>query len=215
VTWYSYSGLIQRPYHRGNSLVTQHLRASYNYVVKEAPAIIGLVGQPLAGKDTVAAILVDHGYIHVSTGDLIRAYISEHKLGELTRPVQQDTANMMRAQHGGDYWVAHALQNRPDKLVISGIRTVAEAERVKSEGGVLVWVDASQRLRFERLAGRNRPGDALTFEQFAAQEARENQNDDPAQQSVATLEGMADRRVVNNGEPATLRKAVEREVLGQ
>lgn len=187
--------------------------ASYNGPVS-APQIIGVVGQPLAGKDTVAQILVEHGYAHVSTGDLVRTHITEHQLGELTRPVQQDTANLMRAEHGGDYWVDLALTRTPPPVVVSGIRTVDEATRLKDEGGILVWVEAPQALRFRRLAGRNRPGDAITLEQFQAQEARESRSDNPAEQSVASLEAMADVSVTNDGDPNALRETIERELLG-
>jgi dephospho-CoA kinase len=168
----------------------------------------------LAGKDTVARILAEHGYAHVPTGDLIRAYIAEQRLGEPDRPLVRDTGNRLRAEHGGDYLVRLAIEQHPDQVVISGIRTLAEVERLKADGGVLVWVEAPQRLRFDRLAARGRTGDALSFADFQAQEAREYQSDDPAKQSVATLEALADIRVVNEGDPEALRQAVERDVLG-
>lgn len=178
------------------------------------PSIIGVVGQPLSGKDTVAGILIDHGYTHVSTSDLIRDYIREHDLGELSRPLERDTANALRAEHGPDYLVRLALERHPRQVVVTAIRAVAEAEYLKAAGGRLVWVEASEELRFARLAGRNRPGDALTLAEFQQQEAREHANPDPTKQNVLALEALADVRVTNDGDLAALTATVERDVLG-
>lgn len=176
--------------------------------------IIGVVGQPLSGKDSVARILAERGYAHVSTGDLLRAYMQEVGLGEPTRPLTRSTANALRAEHGPDYLVHLALEKHPDHVVVGGIRTVPEAEALKAAGGRIVWVEAPQPLRFERLSVRNRTGDDVTIEEFQAQEAAETVSANPNEQNVGALEALADVTVVNDGDLAALTTAVERDVLG-
>ena len=177
-------------------------------------SIIGIVGQPLAGKDSVAAILEGHGYTHVSTADMVRDYIREHNLGEPTRPLVRDTANALRAEHGGDYLVRLALQKYPEQVAISAIRAVNEAKCLQAEGGRLVWVEAPQKLRFARLRSRGRVGDDVTLEEFTAQEERETTNPDPNAQSVSSLRPLADLVIENTGDFESLRERVLAELLG-
>ena len=92
--------------------------------------IIGVVGHPSSGKDTVSYYLADaFQFSHVSTGDLVRFYISEHGLGEPTRALLHDVSNTLRAEHGPSYLVQLALEQASDRshLVVSGLRTVSEA----------------------------------------------------------------------------------------
>lgn len=177
--------------------------------------IIGVIGQPLAGKDSVAHILEGHGYTHVSTADMVRDYIRQHGLGETTRPLVGDTANALRAEHGGDYLVRLALEKHPRQVVISAIRAVNEAKRLQAAGGRLVWVEAPQELRFARLKARGRVGDDVTLAEFVEQEERESANPDPNAQSVGSLRPLADLVIENTGDLELLREQVLAKLVGR
>lgn len=171
--------------------------------------IIAIVGRQLAGKDTVAKYLEErHGFHHVSTGDLIREYIVEHKLGVPDRRMCHITANRLRAQQP-DFWVREALSKKYDKLVISGIRAFAEAETPKQEGALILHVDAPIKLRYKRAGGRNRVGDSVTLEEFQKQQDIEEANDEPTAQNIKPLIAMADATVTNDGDVVQLEHQID------
>lgn len=163
----------------------------------------------------MADILAEHGYNHISTGDLVRAYVKQTNGTEPTRPEMKVAADGQRALHGGDYWVRLALRPLSRYIVVSGIRTADEANCLKDDGGTLVWIEAPIELRFQRLVGRGRTGDNLTFAEFKAQEEAEAHGTKSSEQSVATLERLADVRIVNDGDPAALRRVVTEKLLGE
>lgn len=165
------------------------------------PIKLGVVGEPSSGKDTFAAYLVDnHGFVHISTGDLVRAYILENNLGDTTRPNMKQVSTFMRTEHGADYLARLALKEPAPHLVISGLRNVAEAEAIKTAGGKIVALRAPQVVRFERVGERNRVGDRLTFNEFRTQEAAEETDPNPNAQSVAKVIALGDYNVHNEGD---------------
>lgn len=172
--------------------------------------IIGLVGQPLAGKDTVAAYLVErHGFSHVSTSDLLRFYIAEHGLGEPNRPLMQDVGNRLRAEKGDDYLVQLALVHPSERLIVSGLRHPDEAEAIQAGGGILVAVTAPQEVRYQRALGRGRTGDQISFAQFQAEEARDNQSAGTHAQQVGAVVALADYSIENAESLESMQTAVE------
>jgi dephospho-CoA kinase len=183
------------------------------YMNSSSPIRLGIVGQPSSGKDTVAAYLVDsHKFVHVSTGDSIRFYVAEHGLGEPTRELLRDIGNVLRAEHGPDYLARLALQHESDRLVISGLRTMAEAEQVKQQGGMVIAIEATLRHRYNRALDRGRVGEDVTFERFAelaeieAQAAANN----PIVQNVNAVVAFADRVITNDGTLKALHAQVDR-----
>ncbi len=104
------------------------------------PTIIGLAGTQAGGKDTLAErMVVDHGFTHVSTGDMVREVAMKNR-GSIERPVLHEIATEYRREHGGGVFVTRALEKlRP--LVITGLRTVGEARTLKDAAGLLVWTD--------------------------------------------------------------------------
>lgn len=168
-------------------------------MVKDNRTIIGLIGQPLSGKDTVASYLQsEHNFTHISTGDLVRAYIKESNLGEPERPLVKDTANKLRAEHGNDYLVQVGLKHKGD-LVISGLRHPDEVSAVKEAGGTIVVVSAPQQKRYEWTMSRKREGDTISFDEFKKQEEAEYDASSPSGQHVLKVLAMADVEITNEG----------------
>ena len=162
------------------------------------PIKLGVVGQPSSGKDTFATYLKDHyGFTHISTGDFIRFYVLENNLGEPTRPLLQQTANFLREKYGPDHLMKMALKSGAERIVISGLRNIAEAETLKKNGGKLVEVSVPIEQRYKWALARGRSGDDLTFEEFKRQQAVEESNADPNAQNVDAVIKMADYVVEN------------------
>jgi dCMP deaminase len=68
---------------------------------------------------------------------------------------------------------------------------------------VMVFVDAPQRVRYERSLARRREGDPVSFEAFVAEEERQMhpQHGDPAAQALVVCREMADRIILNEATP--------------
>lgn len=135
--------------------------------------IIGISGTFASGKDTIAHKLAeDYGYTHVSTGDMVRK-VAQEKYGSIERPVLHTTARELRYEYGAGALVLEALkETRP--TVISGIRTLGEANSLLEAGGTLLYIDAPVQLRYERAMSRQRDKETeLTLEQFIANEKKE------------------------------------------
>jgi dephospho-CoA kinase len=143
--------------------------------------IIGLSGTFSSGKDTLAKFLVEnYQFVHISTGDIVRE-LSLEEYGSTDRKYLQEISNLYREKFGNDYFAAEAYdryfklkeEDRGSGLIISGMRSVGEAEKVKSLGGKLVFVDAPIKLRYQRAKQRARDDEVRSFEDFQASEAKE------------------------------------------
>ncbi len=177
--------------------------------------LIGLVGFGSVGKDTVSRYLVDKfGFTHVSSGDLIRAYMTENKLGEQTRDALQKVINELREKNGGDYLVRIALENASPRLVISGLRAIPEVERIKKEGGLIIAVTAPVETRYQWALSRKRATDKITFEEFKAIEVKEMENQNLAAQNIKAVMAMADFTINNSGSRDQLFAEINR-IMGE
>ncbi len=172
--------------------------------------IIGIVGTQSSGKDTIADYLVKkYDFSNISTGDMVRDYIRENNLGAPERDLMQKVANQMRIDNGPDVLARRAIEKPLERIIVSGIRAIAEAKAVKDAGGLLISCDAPIEMRYERIAGRNRVGDEVSFEKFKSQEEFEKKNADPNAQNIDGVMEMADFKIENIGTIEELNNKVE------
>lgn len=161
--------------------------------------IFGIVGQPSCGKDTVAEYLSNLGFNHISTGDLIRADM--RKLGiPIDRDNMRKFSTESRQQKGAAYPI-NELSEINSNTVFSGMRNVPEIKALREKFGnnfKLIAVDAPIEIRYARIAGRQREGDQITFEQFKEQEEAER-NGNPDAHQVDQVVALADLIIVNDG----------------
>ncbi len=172
----------------------------YNKHMKSKHIILGLIGQPSGGKDTVADYIVKkYEFVHVSTGDMLREYITKHNLGKTTRDVMQVVSTRLREQYGANYLVTQAIQHHPNKnIIISGLRNPAEAQEIHKAGGELLTVNSSLETRYVRAKSRGRVGDEIDFDTFCKQEKLEENNSDPNAQNLNAVLLMADEFIDND-----------------
>lgn len=131
---------------------------------KHEALLLGLVGPPGAGKDTVANLLVeDHGFAHIAFADALRAFVDDIDPGwaharqvygyeVAKRNVQGfrdrliEVGNAARTHIGEEVWVRAAATRGRMCLkagldtVVSDVRYRNEANWIAAEGGVLVAV---------------------------------------------------------------------------
>jgi len=139
--------------------------------------IVAITGMPGAGKSTAAQALVKLGWTRVVMGDVIRAETKRRGL----EPDAKNTGEVMRLlrREMGESAVADLCLEtiarlEVEKVVVDGIRSMAEVEAFRRKAAVLlVAVDASPERRFELLKERGRKDDPLTYEMFVERDGRE------------------------------------------
>lgn len=159
-----------------------------------APQIIGVAGTFASGKDLLAHYLSDHfGYTHPSTSELVRNVAMKEE-GSVERDVLQRVATRYRQQHGAGVFAQMALDSVPRPTVVTGLRSLGEANAIKRAGGVIVFVDAPIEMRYERMQARERDAEVhLTLDEFKASEKIEwHGGDDEADFNLKGIKAMAD-----------------------
>ena len=174
------------------------------------PEIVGISGTSGAGKDTTGELLTHYGYKFTSLSDTLRAELDVRELPHTRENLRTLSAEWHR-EFGPDYLVHRTIElYRAEKqskqykgLAIGSIRRPAEAAVIVAEKGLVMWIDAEQRVRYDRIqaAHRGRAEDAATFEEWAADEAAEMTppaNDDGSSLNMAGVRDMADVRIDNS-----------------
>jgi dCMP deaminase len=163
--------------------------------------IIGLTGKNGSGKTAVSEYLQSRGFEYHSLSDEIRDEI-RRRGREITRDVLIEVGNELRDKFGPGVLAERILRRLDDShnCVIDSIRNPNEVEVLRSRGDfTLLAVEADVTVRFERSRRRGRESAPQTLQQFIADEARELDSDNPANQQLNATRQMADLTVLNNG----------------
>ncbi len=177
--------------------------------------IVGIAGLPRSGKDTLAEWFIEAGYYGASLGDIVR---EEARQRHATKPDpisvanMTETANHLRQERGADVALKTALDNYEAAsrrkqyagLVVYSVRTPVEADFVLQQGGRLIWVEASDEVRYTRAVQFARDGEMkdIDMDTFIAHEALQWQPrpgiPKSAQMNVAYVKSRATDVVNNN-----------------
>ncbi len=175
--------------------------------------LIGITGQPLAGKDECIWKLESrHNLLTVSSSAVLGKIITDEKLGDTTPQNMNVVSTQLRGRFGGDFLVRMILGKHKDAedLVIGGIRLISEAETIHRHGGIIVAVVASQPIRCDRRRKRGRPGDDIPLDDFIAFEKLEAESVDPLRHNVNAVIAMANYCIPNVGTPEELDAEVDK-----
>lgn len=145
---------------------------------------IGLSGTNGSGKDAAGNMLAEkYGYLFIDVAELLRNEARRRAI-VVERKNLRAISSEWRRELGLGVLVDKAIaqyEKDSDKysgIVIASLRNPGEADRIHEFGGIVVWLDADQRVRYDRiqksLAIRNRAGeDNKTFEEFQTEEYAE------------------------------------------
>ena len=177
--------------------------------------IIGIGGLQRSGKDTLADKLIEDGYFGVSFGDIVREFARERhadKPDPISVPNMTDTSNWLRENHGPDVILREALKRYKEAqktqdykgLVVYSVRARAEVDGIFAHGGVLVWVEASDDVRYQRAVDYKREGETVVpKEEYISREALQwkPQPGTPveAQMNLSYIKEKANATIENNG----------------
>jgi dephospho-CoA kinase len=171
--------------------------------------IIGLVGEKLAGKDTVANFLVEkHGAHHVRFTHILDDILRLLNL-PISRRNEIDLGLGLREVFG-NYVLGNAVikraQDAKEKLVvINGIR-MDEMEEIRKIGAKIVYLTATPEVRFKRYQERREKADdgVMDFDHFMEQEK------EPTEIGIPALGAKADYKIVNEGSVEELQNKVSK-----
>jgi len=175
--------------------------------------ILGVSGRNGSGKGEVVRFLEARSFYPLSLSDVIREELRA-KGQEPSRERMIEAGNAIRTAEGPGA-LARRLASKlaPDRnYVVDSIRHPAEVEALR--GSVrrfqLVWVEAGEALRWERVRARAREGDPESAEALRTSEARELGSDDPNAQQLLKVRELADVVIQNEGTLEDLHAELQR-----
>ncbi len=173
--------------------------------------LIGITGTNGSGKGTVVEYLVmKKGFSHYSARMFILEEVAKRGLPQ-NRESTRIVANDLRKIHGPAYLFERLFDMAKDepKAVLESVRSIGEAEFLKSKGAILIAVDADRKQRYERVFARGTITDKISFEQFCAQEDIEMASSDPWDMNVFGVMQLSGARIENNGTVEELHAKVD------
>jgi dephospho-CoA kinase len=163
--------------------------------------LIGVTGTNGSGKGTVVEYLVmKKGFSHYSARMFLVEEVLRRRLHQ-DRNSMREVANALRKEHGPSYLMERLFEMAKDepKAVLESVRTIGEAEFLKSKGVLLFAVDADRKVRHERIVARGAENDNLTYEEFCDQEDQEMASPDPWDMNVFGVMQISDALIKNDG----------------
>lgn len=172
--------------------------------------IIGLIGRPGVGKDTVAALISEVTGKNSEKFSFSRILIDEYcaHLGiEPTHPNLQYIGDAIRPQWLHDRAKKHIEESEAEIIIIPSIRRAADFAFVKSfSEHLLIGLVADETLAFERMKKRKeKPG-----EEHLTWEAYQILRNAAIDQEVGDLLAQAEIVIENNGNLEELKRALKK-----
>lgn len=194
--------------------------------------IIGIAGLSRSGKDTLADMFIEEGYFGVSFGDITREYALKRHANDphpISRINLTETSNWLRETRGPDVIMQLSLEHfkeaqQKDKkykgLLAWSIRAPIEADFILSHSGELIWIDVSDKIRYERAMGDLREGEPhLTYEEFIAQENTQFKPQagipEEIQMNLPYIKSKATRVIENNSNDIEEFKKIARNLIDE
>lgn len=173
--------------------------------------LIGLAGTAGSGKDTAAEILCQMFEMkNLSTSEAIRAvtrYV--YQLPPDAQPIRDqlfEVGTYLRTNVNPaasvQLSILQAQVLQLPRAIISGLRSMGEAEAILAAGGTIVAVDADPHIRYKRMFERARDAESQkSLEEFLVQDERENRgiSDSGPGRGIRSIIESADIVIVNEG----------------
>ena len=176
---------------------------------------IGLTGSIASGKEAVASMLIEAGFVYFSLSDRVREEAGRCGFQPPSRRDLQHIGNELRGKFGPTVLAQRTLEKIDAagvaEVVVDGFRNPHEVECFRQRTRFyLVAVDAPTTTRFERLLERRRPGDPETLPEFLELDARDRGLGESREgQQVGACLKLATFSVWNEGSLEDLRQKLD------
>jgi dCMP deaminase len=167
---------------------------------------VGVAGLNGAGKTEVVRFLESRSFHGASLSDVIRSELEREGIAP-SREHMIERGRALRKSFGPSVLAERAVARLPAEqhCVLDSIRHPAEVAALRSAGPfVLLWVDAPDTSRFDRVRRRGRSGDAETLDAFLELEGRELASQEVEGQKLLEVRALADEVITNSGDLAAL-----------
>lgn len=176
--------------------------------------IIGISGSIAAGKETLTEFLRKKGFIYIETRKILEEELEKRNL-ELTRENLQNIGDELRKREGVGVLMKRILDKIDIKknYIIDSIRNSGEVDFLRKavKDFVLIGIDAPQKLRFERIMKRGKPGDPKTWKDFLKMDERDFfDKTNPMGQQTGKCIKIADFVIINDGSLEDSMKKIEK-----
>lgn len=122
-------------------------------------SIVLVFGRLCSGKGTYCKPMIDQGYNHVTTSDIVKQVSGKSTRSELTKTHDLDTTI-------ADAMIEHIENNQP--IVVDGIRQTSIVDRVTDYFGIdaidMIWLEVPPDIRKQRFISRASSKDDQSFE---------------------------------------------------
>lgn len=165
--------------------------------------IIGITGTLGAGKGTVVEYLKEKfEFDHYSASEFITHEIINRKM-PINRDSMRIVADDLREKNSPSY-VIDSLYNmaiiHKSNAVIESIRCPGEITSLKQKQGfILISVDTTPKIRYERILMRKSSKDDISYEKFLEQENSESNNKEEFKMNLPFCILQADYHLNNGG----------------
>lgn len=160
--------------------------------------VIGIIGTIGAGKDTAGDYLAEKFKLvsYQISSPLKEILVSSGH--EVSRENLIALGTQLAAEKGAAYLAEYILSRASDRLIITGMRQLEQLSYLRSSCDlVLIAIDASPELRFNRIKRSSNIGEADTLQEFIAREQAENSS--PNVQRLFECMKLADYQLRNEG----------------
>lgn len=157
--------------------------------------IIGIAGNPGSGKTSIAQYLSDVFDYHAFEGsDYLRLKAKEQNVSLETRDDFSNFHRQLQKEHGETVIYDYLLTLPYAKITFVGVRSKYNAQKIKDNGGLVIALEASQKLRYERK--KSQKGFKITsFEDFKFQEERQLGSRDNLGADLGSVIDLADHKI--------------------
>lgn len=118
--------------------------------------IIGIAGKPGSGKTSIASWLQStYNYYILEGSDFLREKAKEKNVELITRDDYSNLHRQLQKESGKSVMIDHLLGLAHQRVALVGLRSKYNAEKIQSQGGVVIYLDAPVELRYERKKANN------------------------------------------------------------
>lgn len=165
--------------------------------------IIGLVGKKLSGKETFVELLKNMcgskpAITQLRSSDLIADILDLVDLPHSREHMQKLPIALINAF--GNNVITNGMRKRIQEadgniIIFDGVRRKTDAEMIKKMGGIIIYIDANTKTRFDRTRKRKEKvgENSVTWEKFLEQDQAE------IELEIPEIGKLADCQLDNNG----------------